>query len=103
MQSLSFKRGSSFSAHAAYSPVAGQPANLAGLTFKSQVRTAAGVLVDTLLVAPDADGLGFTMSAPHGTAGWPVGQLLWDVKVTDGDIVTYTETVEIAVEARVTE
>ena len=103
MQSLTIKRGSSFSSHAAYTSTAGQPDTLAGLSFKSQVRTPAGVLVDTLAVAVDEDGLGFTITATHGTTGWPTGPLVWDIKVTSGDVVTYTETVEIIVDARVTE
>lgn len=102
MQSLTLKRGASFAAHAAYTPAAGQASSLAGLTFHSQVRTAAGMLIETLAVTVDTDGLGFTMSAPNGTAGWPTGSLLWDIKVTDGAVVSYSETVEISLENRVT-
>jgi hypothetical protein len=102
MQSIAFKRGTSFSAHAAYTPVAGQPVNLAGLTVASQVRTQTGELVATLTVALDGDNLGFTASAPAGTGAWPLAVLVWDMKIFNGAAVSYTETVRIVVQQEVT-
>jgi hypothetical protein len=101
-QSIAFKRGSSFSARAAYTPVAGQPADLSGIIITSQVRTQPGALVDTLAVTVDADALGFQVSAPAGTASWPIGVLVWDLKLSAPGAIAYTETVKIVVQQEVT-
>lgn len=101
-QSIAFKRGSSFSARASYTPAAGQPANLANVHVTSQVRTQAGALLATLAVTMDWDFLGFTVTAAAGTASWPVGVHAWDLRLEIDGAVAYTETVKIVVQQEVT-
>ena len=103
MQSICLKRGDSFAAHLTYTPQAGQPSDLTGYVFTSQVRTPSGVLVDALTVTADSDNLGFYATAPYGTARWPLGPLLWDFKAIFGAVVMHTETVELDIEAGVTQ
>ena len=101
-QSVAFKRGSSFSARASYTPAAGQPVDLSNVHVTSQVRTQAGALLATLVIAMDSDFMGFTVRAVAGTASWPVGVHAWDLKLEIDGAVAYTETIKVVVLQEVT-
>jgi hypothetical protein len=95
MQSIAFKSGTSFVADVSFTPTVGGPADLSGLTVTSQVRKGS-TLVAELLVVKAVDNLSFTISAPLGTATWPVGQLLCDLRFAQVDgSVFYSESFEI--------
>ena len=103
MSDLTFKRGSTFSATATWTPVAGGLANLSGCTVTSDVKDAAGDL-QALTVSVDGTHLIVTLTATAAsTAEWTVGPARWDIRVLQaGGTVFYTETKQITVVPEVT-
>lgn len=101
MQSLSdFKRGDTFSLVCVWKEN-GTPTSIAGLTIVSQIRKQVGkTLVASLTVVPSdqtAHPGQFTLVAPTSTSGWPVGLLVCDFQITQGDVVRSSETFQIRV------
>lgn len=75
---LTLKQGESFAGNVVYTPAVGDPANLSSVDILSRVRTAAGLLVDTLVITKAVDNLSFTFRDSAGTENWPIERLEWD-------------------------
>lgn len=104
MNGFAFKRGSTFKRVLAYTPGTNEPATLVDTAIASEIRTPRGALIATLVVERTADNLGFTVKAPGGTDGWPLGPAHWDVKfVFPGDDIKFTDTTSIDVLQEVTQ
>jgi hypothetical protein len=102
MNKLTLKRGSSFGATVRYTPDAAGPQTLHSVSIASQVRTPGGQLLADLSIALAQDGLSFNVTAPSGTAAWPLGIAHWDIKFTAGGSVFYTETLTLELTREVT-
>jgi hypothetical protein len=94
LKQIAFKRGATFAASCTYTPAAGSLPNLVGATIASQVRARNFTKDLAATIAPD--GLTFTLDGGP-TADWPVGVADWDIRITVGDTVIYTDTVRIQV------
>jgi hypothetical protein len=98
---ITFKRGSSFSASMVWNPEPGGIANLVGVTVTSSI-------IDTqqneydLTCTVAAGGLSVTMVYPGSTADWALGSAKWDIKFLDGGTVFYSETMRIDLIGQVT-
>lgn len=107
--SISMKAGETFSLDGLYADVDDEPIDVGDYTITSQVRRLpARTLVEDLTVVIDPDqatntGV-FTISATAtATAEWPLGSLICDVRLEDGDgVVQYTATFSIVVAQAVT-
>ena len=94
MSTPTVKKGESFGVDCVYS-VDGAPANLAGVTVKSQVRERSGKLLAELTYTATG-GIG-QYSLAGATDGWPLGIVYWDVKYSSADLISYTDTMQILV------
>lgn len=107
LQRFEFKRGSTFSPLCTYRLKIGGvwvPQSIAGKTIESDVRTVDEALIQSLTFAALGGTGQFTLSATAAeTANWPIGKLVWDIKVTDGATVHIHETVLLVIEDPVTE
>lgn len=102
MQTVDFKRGDTFIPECTYL-VNGVPVAYAGLgvSIKSQIRTASGVLVVNLTVTAGV-GIGeFTLES-GSTQNWPIGKLFWDIQFTQGGHIFSTKTTALLVAEDVT-
>lgn len=100
-ETVTFKRGNTFAANCAWTPGAGDPANLLTTDLASSVKDACGNEY-VLTVTKAGDGLSFVLSYPAGTSGWNTGLARWDIKLTYAGGITRTETLRINVVEEVT-
>lgn len=98
---IELKRGANFIAEVEYVPSGNDVADLSTVTITSQVRTKTGLLIDDVTITKDTGNMSFTCSVAD-TSAWPVGVLLWDIKFVVDTVVTFTETVEMLIEANIT-
>lgn len=98
---VTFKRGSSFSTNCTYTPGASGPANLLTTTVASTVKDAGGAEYD-LTITKAIDGLSFTANYVGSTSTWALGNAKWDIKFDYGSGVFLTETLRINVIESVT-
>jgi len=98
---VTFKRGSSFSASMVWNPEPGGLANLVGVTVTSSI-------IDTqqneydLTCTVAGDGLSVTFVHPGSTSDWALGSAKWDIKFLNGGTVFYSETMRIDLIGQVT-
>lgn len=95
---IQIKRGDTFDAGCIYRRHSGEPINLIeeSVRVTSHVRKPDGELVQVLEFVPvdqTVEPGAYRLRA--NTAGWPVGQLLWDIKYEHGEAVAHTETILI--------
>jgi len=98
---VTFKRGSSFSASMVWNPEPGGIANLIGVTVTSTIIDAQQneyALNATVAV----DGLSVAFVYPGSTAAWAIGTAKWDIKFLNGGTVFYSETMRIDLIGQVT-
>lgn len=103
MKKIDFKRGDTFIPACTYLNASGVPTAYAGLgiSIKSQIRSPAGDLVETLTVTAGIGVGEFTLES--GSAqNWPIGSLLWDIQFTQGGHIFSTQTAELVVSDDVT-
>ena len=103
MSDITIKQGAEFSISCVITEN-GTPKSLAGITLKSQVRCAANdaLICDLdILVTDEALGM-YTMTAPLGTSTWTIGQLNFDVRLTENEKHTFTNNGTITVEKGIT-
>lgn len=93
------KRGDSFQLVGVYY-VGGQPADVAGIDIRSQVRSSTGELVQELAVIKGSETGSFVLDA--GVIDWPIDVLRCDIEFSDAGTVRSTETFFIPVEEDVT-
>ena len=102
MASFTFKRGSSFSATVTYTPAVGGLANLIGATITSSIKDANGV-TDNLVTSLNGAGLVITTTRDEVyTAEWHTGEAKWDIRVSIGGTVFYSETIEFLIVPEIT-
>jgi hypothetical protein len=98
---VTFKRGSSFSASMVWNPEPGGIANLIGVTVQSTIIDAQQNEYDlTATVAPG--GLSVAFVYPASTAAWAIGTAKWDIKFLNGGTVFYSETMRLDLIGQVT-
>lgn len=98
---VTFKRGSSFSASMVWNPEPGGIANLVGVTVTSSIIDAQQNEYDlTATVAPN--GLSVAFVYPASTVAWAIGTAKWDIKFLNGGTVFYSETMRIDLIGQVT-
>ena len=98
---VTFKRGSSFSASMVWSPEPGGIANLVGVTVTSSIIDAQQNEYDlTATVAPN--GLSVAFVYPASTSAWAIGTAKWDIKFLNGGTVFYSETMRLDLIGQVT-
>ena len=101
------KRGATFIGSGVYKNAQSLPVDLTGRTVTSQVRTRGGKLVGNLAVTLGNQTLSpgsFVCRAESAATGtWPLGTLLWDIRITGPEGTTITETVEVEVLREATE
>lgn len=100
---LKIKQGETFSIDGQYLEDDGVThKSLVGVTLKSQVRFQNSLIATlTVTVLDAAQGL-YRLTAPDGTASWPISTLQWDIKETVSGVSRLTDTREIRVEKSVT-
>ena len=97
-----FSRGDSFGCTWTWSPGAGEPANLIGVTITSDIKDHCGNLY-VLTVQIAGDGLSFSTIYDGDTSEWGIGQANWDIRfVFVGSPVTHSRTFRVIVEDTVT-
>jgi hypothetical protein len=102
MSSFTFKRGGTFTATVTYTPETGGLADLLGSTITSDIRDSAGVY-HSLSTSLNGAGLVITISDPYGdTADWATGEAKWDIRVSEGGVVFYSQTISFTVIPAVT-
>jgi hypothetical protein len=102
MSSFTFKRGGTFTATVTYTPEVGGLSDLLGSTITSDIRDSAGVY-HSLSTSLNGAGLVITISDPYGdTADWATGEAKWDIRVSEGGVVFYSQTISFTVIPAVT-
>lgn len=102
MSSFTFKRGGTFTATVTYTPEAGGLTDLLGSTITSDIRDSAGVY-HSLSTSLNGAGLVITISDPYGdTEDWATGEAKWDIRVSEGGVVFYSQTITFTIIPAVT-
>lgn len=101
--SVTFKRGTTYSATVTYTPAAGGPANLLTTTVTTDIIDAGGTVYPcTVTVA--VNGLSFVATLPASTtAGFALGNARSDIKFVYGGVTFYSETFRLAIIDQVTD
>ncbi len=100
---VTFKRGTTYSATVTYTPAAGGPANLLTTTVTTDIIDA-GDTVYPCTVTIAGNGLSFVATLPASTtAEFALGNARSDIKFIYSGIVFYSETFRLAVIDQVTE
>lgn len=102
MSDIPIKRGSTFEVQLNFAPGTGSDLTLLDIDVSSEVCTPGGALVTELEIAVADDGLSCVLTAPAGTAAWPLGTLAWDVRMSYGGRVHYSRAVYIDVARAIT-
>ena len=102
MSSFTFKRGGTFTATVTYTPETGGLTDLLGSTITSHIKDAAGEY-HTLTTSLDVTGLIITIGDPYAdTEDWATGEAKWDIRVSEGGVVFYSQTITFTVIPAVT-
>jgi hypothetical protein len=96
---FSFTRGSTFSANCVYTPDAGGPPDLDGVTIQSRVRDARGY--QHTLTTTVTSSTTFVLSYDN-TEDWYAGTAFWDILFINNGVAFYSQTVNINVVNNVT-
>jgi len=100
---VTFKRGTTYSGTVTYTPAAGGPANLLTTTVTSDIIDSAGVVYPCTITMA-VNGLSFVASLPASTtAGFSLGSARSDIKFVDGGTTFYSETFRLAIIDQVTD
>ncbi len=96
-----WKQGMSFEATCTI-PASSSIPDLNGVTIESSVRSSSGQVFVLNVLIPDFEKTKFILSMVDTTT-WSIGIAEWDVKITKGGKVMYTDTVEFNVVPRITQ
>lgn len=100
---VTFKRGTTYSATVTYNPSAGAPANLLTTTVTSDIIDSAGVVYPCTITMA-IDGLSFVASLPASTtAEFALGNARSDIKFVYGGTVFYSTTFRLSIIDQVTD
>lgn len=98
----SFSRGDSFGCTWTWTPSAGEPADLLGVTITSDIRDHCGNLY-SLDVEIAVDGLSFTTIYVGDTSDWSIGQANWDIRfVFPGSPTTHSQQFRVIIADTIT-
>ena len=100
-QQYLWKQGMSFEATCTI-PVSSSIPDLNGVVIQSSIRCIDGQVFNLNVSIPDYEKTKFILSMIN-TTGWAVGVAEWDVKITKGGKIMYTDTVEFNVISRITQ
>lgn len=105
MQTIKFKRGDTYTLTGTYKRN-NAPTDITAITLRSQIRTAAGALV-TSLIATKADQTAtpgkFTLSPEIAdTTKWPLGEVYCDIEFNSGGTSISSDTFVIVVTEGIT-
>lgn len=99
---VTFKRGTTYSGTVTYTPAAGGPANLLTTTVTSDIIDSAGVVYPCTITMA-IDGLSFVASLPASTTeGFSLGTARSDIKFVYGGVTFFSETFRLTVIDQVT-
>ena len=102
MSSFTFKRGGTFTATVTYTPETGGLTDLLGSTITSHIKDSAGVYHE-LTTSLNGAGLVITIGDPYAdTEEWATGEAKWDIRVSEGGVVFYSQTITFTVIPAVT-
>jgi hypothetical protein len=100
---VTFKRGTTYSATVTYTPAAGGPANLLTTTVTTDVIDSSGAVFHCTITMA-LNGLSFVASLPASTtAGFALGTARSDIKFVYGGTTFYSETFRLTVIDQVTD
>jgi len=103
MEVLKIKRGASFSLECTYK-VDDIASSITGMTINAELRNGANHLVQILHYVENSTLGGFFLKATAAeTSTWGVNNLRCDIKITEGEIVRFSETFAVNVTREVTE
>jgi hypothetical protein len=94
-----FKRGQTFNGAATYTPEAGWPTDLSGVTVITALRDQRNQLHYFDVTMTDATH--FTVRS-DATESWHTGTAYWDIKFSTGEVVFYSETILLNILPNVT-
>ncbi len=101
--SVTFKRGTTYSATVTYTPAAGGPANLLTTTVTTDIIDAGGTVYPCTITMA-GNGLSFVATLPSATtAGFALGNARSDIKFVYGGVTFYSETFRLAIIDQVTD
>lgn len=93
MSSFNFKRGGTFTATVTYTPEVGGLTDLLGSTITSDIRDASGNY-HALSTSLNGTGLVITIGDAYAeTTEWATGEAKWDIRVYEGGVVFYSQTI----------
>ena len=98
---VSWKRGSTFAASVAYTPGAGDPATLEGVTVECSVMDNREVRYP-LLVTILPDYLSFNIYYIGETSEWAAGTAALDFRCLEAGVVFYSTTARFTIEPQIT-
>jgi len=100
---VTFKRGTTYSATVTYTPSAGAPANLLTTTVSSDIIDSGGTVYPCTITMA-VDGLSFVATIPAlTTAGFSLGNARSDIKFVYGGTVFYSTTFRLSIIDQVTD
>lgn len=103
MSTLVIKQGDTFYPLLKWTENNGDIASLAGVVIASKVRNKQSKAIAFELATESRnDALGELQFAPVDTSSVPLGEYVWDMKISVNDIVTHTETKTIHIQEAVT-
>lgn len=99
MEELRIKQGETFLLNGAWFEDDGiTPKPLTDTVLTSHIRTNTDTLIAELLVTVVDEAIGtYTLTAPLGTATWPIGRQLCDIKETNSGNTKLTDTFTLTV------
>lgn len=86
-----FKRGMTFNGEVTWTPAAGEPTNLIGLTVTSALRDSAFKTHELTVTNPSGDGIHY-IARLEDTTGLTTGQAFWDFKIAGTGGINYSTT-----------
>jgi len=98
---ISWKRGSTWAASVAYTPGAGDPADLSAVTIECSVMDHQ-MRRYVLTVTKHNDNMGFDTRFDGDSSNWGPGTAAIDYKLTLSDVVFYSTTARFIIEAQIT-
>lgn len=98
---VSWKRGSTFAASVAYTPGAGDPPTLEGVTVECSVMDHREAR-HPLLVEIQPDFLSFNILFVGDTSEWSIGTAALDYRCSLGGVVFYSTTARFIIEPQIT-
>jgi hypothetical protein len=98
---ISWKRGSTFAATVDYTPGAGDPETLAGVTIECSVMDNSQTRYPLTITLLEGD-VSFTTLYTGDSSGWAAGTAAIDYKLSNGGVIFYSTTARFVIEPQIT-